>query len=138
MHLKNIAALLLVSALIFSLPACSFIGGNIGIVDAKIVTAVDERLMPVKVTDVFPKGTATVSCWIRWKNASINTEIVARWHYVTDDIHILDYTLVIPKREGTGSVMLTMPNGKELPSGDYKLELFSGKRLLRSLTFKVE
>lgn len=129
---------LLISALIFSLPACSLIGGSIGIVDAKIVTAVDERLMPVKVTDTFPRGTTAVSCWIRWKNAAINTEIVARWHYVTDDIHILDYTLIIPKKEGTGSVTLTMPNGKELPGGDYKVELFSGKRLLRSLPLRVE
>jgi len=126
------------SAFALSLPACSLFEGNIGIVDAKIATAVDERLMPVKVTDIFPKGAATVSCWIQWKNASVNTEIVAQWHYVTDDIPILDYTLIIPKKEGTGSVMLTMPNGKELPSGDYRLELFSGKRLLKSLTFKVE
>lgn len=138
MHLKNILAIFLISTLAISLSACSLIGGNISIVDAKIVTAIDERLMPVKVTDIFPKGTATVSGWIQWKNAAINTEITARWHYVTDDIHILDYTLVIPKKDGTGSVTLTMPNGKELPSGDYKLELFSGKRLLKSLTFKVE
>lgn len=138
MHLKNTALLLFISALLISLPACAYIGGDISIVDAKIVTAVDERLMPVKVTDIFPRGTTTVSCWIQWKNATINTEIVARWHYVTDDIHILDYPLIIPKKDGTGSVTLTMPNGKELPSGDYKTELFSGKRLLRSLIFKVE
>ena len=138
MHFKNIAVLLFVSALVFSLSACSLIEGNIGIVDAKIVTSVDERLMPVKVTDIFPKGTTAVSCWIQWKNAAINTEIVARWHYVTDDIHILDYTLIIPKKEGTGSVTLTMPNGKELPGGDYKVDFFSGKRLLKSLTLKVE
>jgi len=117
---------------------CDFMPGNIYLVDAKIVTAVDEKLMPIKATDVFPKGTSTVSCWIEWKNASINTEITARWHYVTDDIYIVEYKLVIPKKDGVGSIVLTMPNGKELPAGKYKAELFCGGRLLRSLTFTVE
>jgi len=111
---------------------------NITLADAKIATAVDENLMPVKVTDAFPAGTDKISCWIKWRNAKINTQIVAGWHYVTDDIHILDYSFIIPKKEGMGSIVLSMPNGKKLPSGQYRVSLKAGNRVLKTLYFKIE
>jgi len=104
----------------------------------EIVNAVDENLMPVKIMDVFPKGTSKVSCWIQWRDAKINTQILAKWHYVTDDIPILDYVFTIPKKEGMGSVTLTMPDGKNLPSGQYRVEIVLGKRVLKSLAFRIE
>lgn len=110
---------------------------KIQITNAKIATGVDDNLMPVKITSVFPKGTTDVFCWLRWKNAQINTSLIASWHYVTDDIHILDYTFTIPRKEGTGSVSLIMPRGKNLPSGDYKLTLKVDNCVLKTLTFKV-
>lgn len=137
---KNIIINIAISvSLIFTLSACSLIHDErIALTDAKIVTAVDEKLMPVRITDIFPKGTQKVSCWFQWKNARINTQLLARWHYVTDDIHILDYSFNIPKKEGTGSVMLSMPDDKSLPSGQYRIDLLLGKRSLRSLTFRIE
>jgi len=125
-------------AAIFILPGCSLFNRPITITNAKIVTNVDENLMPVNITDVFAKGTSKVSCWFQWKKAKINTQLLAKWHYVTDDVHILDYNFSIPKKEGMGSVVLSMPEGKTLPSGSYKVGLYLGKRLLRSLNFKVE
>jgi hypothetical protein len=113
-------------------------GSAIHLVDAKIATAVDENLMPLKITDIFPKDTAKVSCWIKWKDTKINTELVASWHYITDDIHILDYPFIIPKKEGAGSIVLTMPDGKNLPSGEYRVDLILGKRTLKRLTFRIE
>ncbi len=99
--LRVIGGSILAMALALSLPACSlFAPQKITLTDAKIVTAVDEKLMPVKVTDIFPKGAQKVSCWFAWKNAKINTQVVARWHYTTDDIHIVDYDFNIPKKEG--------------------------------------
>lgn len=130
--------ILILFAFILSLPACSLLKRDITITDAKIVAGVDEKLMPVKVTDVFPRGTSKVSCWFRWRDAKINTQILAKWHYVTDDVHILDYNFNIPKKDGMGSVMLSMPEGKTLPQGSYQVELFLGKRLIISLAFKVE
>lgn len=120
------------------LSACSIEGPKIRLVDAKLAMAVDKDLMPVKVTDVFPKGTSNVSCWIQWRDAEINTQVLTSWHYLTDDIHILDYSLNISKREGAGNVALSMPDGKTLPSGSYKVDIFLGKRLLKSLKFTVE
>ena len=125
-------------SIIFSLSSCAFIGCDVNLVDAKIAAAIDEKLMPVGVTDIFPKGTSRVSCWIKWRNAKINTPLLAKWHYVTDDVHILDYTFYVPKREGTGSVSLTMPAEKKFPSGRYKLDLVIGNRVIRSLQFRVE
>jgi hypothetical protein len=108
------------------------------LVDAKIATAVDENLLPLKVTDIFPKDTNKVSCWIKWRDTKINTQLVASWHYITDDIHILDYSFIIPKREGMGSIVLAMPDGKNLPSGQYKVDLLLGKRVLKTLGFRIE
>lgn len=132
------AIILILSAAIFVLPGCSFLNRDITITDAKIATGVDENLMPVKATDLFLKGTSKVSCWFQWRNAKINTQVLAKWHYVTDDVHILDYNFNIPKKDGMGSVALSMPEGKTLPAGSYKVGLYSGKKLLKSLNFKME
>jgi hypothetical protein len=110
----------------------------VNVVDAKTATAINEKLMPVGVTDVFPKGTSKVSCWIKWRDAKINAPLLAKWHYLTDDVHILDYTFYIPKIEGTGSVSLTMPAQKTFPPGKYKLDLVTGNHVIKSLTFRVE
>lgn len=124
---------------VFFVASCSLIKRpEITIVDAKIVTGLDANLMPVKITDVFPNNTSKVGCWIEWKDAQVNSQITVKWHYLTDDIHVLDHVLNIPKKDGTGGVILNMPEGKTLPSGMYKVELFLGERLLKSLTFKVE
>ncbi len=126
-------------AIIFSLSACSFFhGGDIDIVDAKIVTAVDDKLMPVQMVDTFLKDTSKVVCWFRWKNAKVNTQIIAKWQYVTDDIHILDYPFYIPKKAGTGSVALSAPEGKTLPAGEYRVLLVAGSHVFKTIKFKIE
>lgn len=139
MRTRKISVFLFISVFLASLYACSSQqSGKINIVDAKIATGIDEKLMPIQVTNIFPAGTSRISCWIRWNNATINTEVVAKWHYVTDDTPISDYVLTIPKEEGTGSVELTIANEKGLPSGRYRVNLCLGKHVLRSLTFTVQ
>jgi len=112
---------------------------NIIIREAKIVTGVDKDMAPLKVTNFFPKNTSKVSAWINWKNAKINAQVLFKWHYVTDDIPIYDYMLNIPKREGIANVILSLPEGKSLPSGSYKVTILSGKkRLTKPLTFEIQ
>ena len=138
MNRDNIIIVSILLIMAFVVPGCGIGGSAMHLVDAKIATAVDENLMPLKVTDNFPKGTAKVSCWIKWRETKINTELVASWHYITDDIHVLDYPFIIPKKEGTGSIELAMPGGKNLPSGEYKVDLIFGKRVLKRLIFRIE
>lgn len=138
MYKGRIWVILIIFVISASLSACSVFSPKIHLVDAKMATAVDQDLMPVKVTDSFPKGSSKVCCWIKWRDAKINTQILASWHYLTDDIHILDYSFNIPKRDGSGGIALTMPDGRSLPSGSYKVDLSSGKSILRSLKFTVE
>lgn len=129
----------LLFAAICVLSSCSFIGPTeIRITDAKTVTGVDEKLMPVHITNAFPGGTSKVVCWFQWKEAKVNVEVTAKWHYVTDDIHILDYPFRIPKKTGAGSVALSAPEGKSLPGGLYKVELAIGNRVLKSVNFTIE
>ena len=126
-------------AIIFTLSACSLVkSGDINIIDAKTVTAIDEKLMPIEITSTFPKGAAKVVCWFQWKEAKVNTQLMAKWHYVTDDIHILDYPFYIPKKQGSGSVALSAPEGKSLPMGQYKIDLVAGNHVLKSITFTIE
>jgi hypothetical protein len=93
--------------------------------------------MPVGVTEVFPAGTTQAFCWFEWKNARLGTKIIARWHFVTGDINILNYEFTIPKKEGSGGVSFVMPEGKQLPEGLYKIDLSTEEGVLKSLTFKV-
>jgi hypothetical protein len=112
---------------------------DIIIQEAKIVTGVDKDMSPLKVTNFFPKDTSKVSAWISWKNAKINTQILVKWYYVTDDVPIYDYSLNIPKRDGVANVVLAMPEGKNLPSGLYKVYIFLGKkRPTKTLSFEIE
>jgi hypothetical protein len=138
MNIKNIA---LISALIsvgVAVQSCSVIESHkVLLVDAKMATAVDADFMPVGVTDMFPAGTERVTCWIKWKDSKINTEIIAKWHYLTDDVHIVDYPFSIPKREGSGGITITMPGGKKFPAGSYKVDLYLEKRLIKTLQFRV-
>jgi len=113
--------------------------GDIVIQEAKMVTGVDKEMRPLKVTNFFPKNTAKVSAWISWRNAKINTQILVKWYYITDDVPIYDYNLNIPKRSGIANVVLSMPEGKNLPSGLYKVYIFSkGKRPSKTLSFEIE
>jgi hypothetical protein len=133
---KKSKAVIISLFLIFVLAACT--SGLISITNVKTAAGIDEKLMPVQVTSVFPAGTKNVFCWFQWKNAKVGTKIAARWHFVTDNIHILDYAFTIPRREGSGGVSLSMPEGKTLPAGVYRVDLMLGDYRLRTLTFKVE
>jgi len=139
MRTNNIIRYLIIILSIATLHACSFQqAGKISLVDAKIASGIDERLMPVGASDIFPEGTSKVSCWIRWKDALLNTQLVIKWHYVTDDVHISDYSLTIPKKEGSGSIDFRMSTEKGLPAGLYRVDICLGKRVLRSLTFTIQ
>ena len=135
---KNIfISALLISVFVLS-SCCILPGGKVYITDAKTAMGIDKELLPIDPTGFFLKGTSKVFCWFQWKNAEINTPIIAKWHYITDDIAVLDYTFSIPRKKGEGSVSLSMPEGKALPSGLYKVELTSEGRILKALKFKIE
>jgi len=111
--------------------------GRFRLIDAKIATAVDENLAPLQVSDNFPKSQSSLSCWIKWQDAETNTQLLTKWHYVTDDVHISDHIFVIPKKDGVGSVEISMPEGKTFPQGQYRVDIVLGKRILKRLTFSI-
>lgn len=107
------------------------------LVDAKITPDLDDKFMPVKVTDSFLANTSKVCCWFQWKDAPKDTKIISHWYYVTDDMPVLDYTFIIPRKNGIGSVSLEMPQGKTLPEGVYHVELRLKDKKLKALAFKI-
>jgi hypothetical protein len=135
---KKSGIVVLSSLLFLMLSGCGVISKTeITLTSMKMAKSVDEQLMPVDVVNIFPSGTAKVYCWFSWKNAKKNITLAARWTFVTDDIDILDSSFTIPRKAGTGSVSISMPESKTLPSGEYRVDLMLGKRILRSLAFSV-
>ena len=135
---KRIALLVFILAVFIQLTSCAKRAeNNIHIISIKMAKGINEKYMPVDVTNLFTEGIVKVYCWFSWRDAEKNMEILAKWHYVTDDIPIVEYAFAVPRKEGVGSVSLSMPEGKVLPPGLYKVELMYGPRTLKSLTFKV-
>lgn len=120
------------------LSSCGLQGGGFKLVDAKMASGVDENILPQGAADIFPKEQSKLSCWFKWQGAEINTEIITKWHYITDDVHIADHAFVISKKDGAGSVEITMPEGRTFPQGQYKVDIVFGKQILKSLRFKIQ
>lgn len=110
----------------------------IRIVEAKMAKSVDEKLIPEGVTNIFPQGTAKVTCWLRWENGKIGSQLAAKWYFITDDIAIYDYRFTIPRKAGYGSVSLAMPGESTLPQGLYRVDLLMDNHRVKSVNFTVE
>jgi len=135
---KSILSILLIFSLFFACASCVLLPKGITIIDAKIAAGLDKKFMPVNIAEVFPAQTQKVICWFKWKDAKINTEITAKWRYLTSDVQVLSHIFNIPKIAGAGGVVLSMPNNKTLPSGLYEVSLIFGKRTIKSLRFRIE
>ncbi len=116
----------------------SKINADVRITDAKMALGLDDQLMPIDPTEVFPRNTQRVYCWFSWEDAVPQTEMKANWNYAIDDIHILTYNFKIPRKKGSGGISLIMPSGKVLPVGSYRIDLMAKNQVLKSLEFKVK
>jgi hypothetical protein len=108
------------------------------ITDAKMAVGLDDKLMPVQPTEVFPRDTRRVFCWFAWENAVPRTEVKAEWDYAVDNVHILTYAFRLPRQQGSGGISLIMPTGKVFPVGSYRVAIVEKDRVLKNLTFKVK
>lgn len=111
---------------------------GIEMTDIKMAIGLDDKLMPVQVTDIFPRDTRRIFCWFSWDNATPKMEMKAEWNYAVDDIRILTYDFRIPRKKGSGAISLIMPTGKVFPVGSYRIDLKVKNHTLKSLTFKVK
>jgi len=128
-------ALLPVLWVLFSLSTAN--AEAINITAIKMAHDIDGKYLPVNITKSFPSGTAKVFCWFSWKSAKANSQVTVRWRYLTEDIPILSYNFSIPRKQGSGGVALSMPEGKTLPAGSYLVELFLADKKISSLQFAV-
>ena len=134
-----ILALIILLMASFAASGCQILYfGKLRIIEIKMAPGISENLMPIKPTDSFPSGTSRVFCWFKWVNAEVNSQIVAKWHYTSENINILNYSLTIPRRDGSGSVLLSMPEGKTLPAGSYRIDLTRNNHILKSCEFNIE
>ena len=110
---------------------------RIQITDIKMAQGVDEKYMPIGPAKDFPDGTTKVFCWFEWKDAEVKNPVTARWTYVTESIPILDYSIPIPRKSGSGGVAISMPGGKAFPEGEYEVQLLQDKKVLKTLKFEI-
>ena len=121
------------------LPCLGFAdNGLIQIVDMKTAQNIDEKYQPVNPTSSFSAETSKVFLWFKWKDGTVNSQINTQWTYLTENIPVLDYKVVIPRHEGSGGVALSMPEGKTLPPGEYEVRVETDKKnALKSVKFRV-
>ena len=110
------------------------------ITDIKFCQNVDKNRNPIDMTSKFPAGTQVIYAWFSWKNAPRSQKIIAGWHYVSEDIHILDTPITLTRRSDQGVLSLRMPKDKSLPEGSYRLDISideKTKKVLKSASFTV-
>ena len=136
---KNFAALLILSSLAFALPhAESGSGEPFEITEAVMCADFNkESRKPIAVTSEFPKGTKVVHSWFSWKNAAPGLKFIARWHFVSGNIHILDLPVTLTRHMDHGIVSLEMPKGKTFPAGSYRLDFEYEGRTVKTISFTV-
>ncbi len=105
---------------------------------AQMALGADEFRNPVDVTTVFPAGTEKVYCAFSWENAEPNLQVAARWYYTSEDIHILDSSFTLTRRSEKGVTTLTMPKGKTLPPGKYRLDFEIKGKKVHTVDFSVQ
>ena len=133
---RSLFVLLLLLFLINNSPALAADNG-IQITDIKMAKGVDEKYMPVGPAKSFPNGTAKVFCWFEWKNAEVKNVLTVKWTYVTESIPILDQSIPMPRKSGSGGVALAMPGEKTFPDGEYEVQLLQDKKVLKTLRFEI-
>ena len=99
--------------------------------------SVDANRMPQGITSTFSPDTANVTCRFSWKNAKPNLQLVAKWHYASQNLLILDFPITLTRTSDSGTVSLQMPQGKTLPSGAYRLDLKAEGKVVKSIPFTV-
>lgn len=124
---------------VFLLAACEggFSRPSLEITEAAMSLGIDADGNPVEVTSEFPLGTETVYCSFSWKGGKPGLTVLARWHYTSGDIRILDTTFNLTRVSDRGVLSLKMPPGKPLPAGEYRLDIESKGKVLKSVSFTV-
>ena len=141
MTVKNFLILALSALFVasFALSGCGISSpGKLKIIDIKMASAINEKLAPVNPANSFPNSISRVYCWFSWRNAAANMQLMAKWHYTSENINILNYPFNIPSQDGSGSVVLAMPEGQTLPSGSYKIDLIINNHIMKSCEFRIE
>ena len=127
--------LLIIFANSRSLMAASPFSPPFKITELKLCQEVDKDRNPVKITTEFPAGTNTVYAWFAWKDAERGLKITAHWHYTTENIAILDFSVALNRSADHGVIMLRMGEGKTLPAGSYRLDIEVDSKVIKSISF---
>lgn len=86
----------------------------------------------------FKSDTARIYCSFSWAGAGAGDTLNARWHYLDENIHILNFPIPLEQASGSGATSLSMPAGKKFPSGYYRVELSCKSKPVGSAVFLIE
>jgi len=97
--------------------------------DVTMCTSLDlSTNKPLDKTDIFPNDVSIIFCSFKVSNADFNTNIKARWTYISGEVDSLKGKVIYEpstKVEGRQyiSFSIGMPPGKQLPIGQYSVTL---------------
>jgi len=123
---------------LFFFIGCSLLNSKVHISDIKTTTGINKDFSPTEITSIFPYRSTKIYCWFKWQDSEVGTPITARWTYETDKIEVLNHTFKIPRRNGMGSIALSLPKSNPLPSGTYQVSLLHEKQILRRTSFQIK
>jgi hypothetical protein len=95
---------------------------------------------PVGVTRVFPQDAGKVLAWFRFTNVPIGTVLTSVWSFGQGE-HMEKFHEASAKVQGKtdwGLFSLNVTEGRKLPAGDYRIDIYLGAEKLASVPFRVE
>lgn len=135
--MKHALSLLAAWTLVLAAPSIGLAESKMKIIDMKTAEGIDEAYMPLNAARTFPAGTSKVFCWFQWENGDTGSQVALHWHYISEKVAILEYPVPVPRREGSGGVSLSMPEGETLPAGTYEVSVRQGGKVLKSERFQI-
>ena len=132
---KFLIGLLIVGIVLVS--GCTFKVTTFTITDAKMATGMDEDGYPIGVATTFSVTEPEIHIWFSWAHAPSDTKVRAIFNYVPGNAKVEIPEITLPTIDGTGSFHLKKPVG-DRPAGEYRVDIYSDDKVVKSLSFSVE
>ena len=106
------------------------------ITDIKMARGVDEKGLPVGVTIVFPPDSEAIYSWFSYKFAPPNTILKGSWYY--EGKLIADSVVELKESSDIGFFRIRRTTEKLLATGNYRVDISIGNKVLESASFSIQ
>ena len=104
--------------------------------DAKPCKDVDQDYNPIGITSTFTPESPKINVWFSWAHTPKGSELKAVLIYKPSNLKVIETSFVLEDMSGQGHFGFTRPEAG-WPVGDYKVDLYFGDKLTKSVSFEV-